>query len=309
MNELFQYFSKAIKGDGAFVLLPLLLVPLVSLTATAQLFDSDELLHLTLNTNLTKVLEDLGEEAVYHPASMIFPGDQGEATVFAVKIKTRGNSRQLNEVCTFPPLFVKFQKERLEGTLFEGQHKLKLVTHCRYSQKYQQYLLKEYLVYKMYNVLTMSSFQVRLVEITYKDIAGRRKDSNRLGFFIEDVDDMAKREECRELNEEEFKNHPTVGKKILLSAMFEYMVGNSDWGLSNLHNIKMIIREGAKEPDAVPYDFDWSGFVNAPYAMPHSQFGTTSVRDRVYQGFVTARGSLTLYSIFSISEKSNFTKS
>jgi len=285
MNRIFPFSIKARKCPVAFVFLSLFLLFLGAIEASAQLFDSDELLHLSLNTNLAKVLDDLGEEAVYHPASIKLQRKNGEDIAFAVKVKTRGNSRQLEAVCSFPPLFVKFPKEGLEGTLFEGQHKLKLVTHCRPSQKYQQYLLKEYLIYKMYTALTKASFRVRLVQITYKDVAGKRKDSTRLGFFIEDVDDMANREECRELNKEEFKQYPTVGKKILLSAMFEYMIGNTDWGLSNLHNVKMIIREGAKEPTAVPYDFDWCGLVNAPYAIPHPKFGTTSVRERVYQGF------------------------
>src|SRR5207249_2845082 len=45
-------------------------------------------------------------------------------------------------------------------------------------------------------------------------------------------------------------------------------------------------------PYVVAYDFDYAGIVNAPYAAPDEQFGTQSVKERVYRGTPRAMGEL-----------------
>ena len=46
----------------------------------------------------------------------------------------------------------------------------------------------------------------------------------------------------------------------------------------------MLVQTPSKKTFPVPYDFDYSGLVDARYAVPSKQFNITSVRDRVYRG-------------------------
>ena len=67
-------------------------------------------------------------------------------------------------------------------------------------------------------------------------------------------------------------------------SIFQYMVGNTDWSMVAFHNSEVIQNsEGIYVP--VPYDFDWTGFVAAPYARPDERLGIRSVRQRIYRGF------------------------
>jgi hypothetical protein len=47
------------------------------------------------------------------------------------------------------------------------------------------------------------------------------------------------------------------------------------------HNIKLVGRPDSTFT-AVPYDFDYSGLVNAPYAVPNPDFFLSSVKDRYF---------------------------
>jgi hypothetical protein len=125
------------------------------------------------------------------------------------------------------------------------------------------------------------------MQINFTDSEGKRKPYTSYGFFIEDVDDMAKRNGCRELEIKKLHTERTNRKFMTLVAMFEYMIGNTDWSVPGDHNIKLIqVRDSTNSmPYAIPYDFDYSGLVNAEYAVPDEQLGTTSVRERVYRGF------------------------
>ena len=42
----------------------------------------------------------------------------------------------------------------------------------------------------------------------------------------------------------------------------------------------------------MPYDFDYSGLVDAPYAVAPDQFHISSVRTRVYQGYCRHNGEV-----------------
>ena len=66
--------------------------------------------------------------------------------------------------------------------------------------------------------------------------------------------------------------------------LFEYMIGNTDFSIVNFHNMELV-----RMPDAtyhpIPYDFDFSGFVDAPYASPSVVLPLRSVRERLYRGY------------------------
>ena len=65
--------------------------------------------------------------------------------------------------------------------------------------------------------------------------------------------------------------------------LFEYMIGNTDMSIWALHNVRLVQKPN-RTLLAVPYDFDLSGFVHAPYAMPDRRLGLRSVVDRMYRG-------------------------
>lgn len=70
-------------------------------------------------------------------------------------------------------------------------------------------------------------------------------------------------------------------------TLFNYMIGNTDWTVTYQHNIKVLINSFSDKPNlgiAIPYDFDYSGLVDAHYAAPAEALGLESVRQRRYLG-------------------------
>jgi hypothetical protein len=76
-----------------------------------------------------------------------------------------------------------------------------------------------------------------------------------------------------------------------VAAVFQYMIGNTDWAVSALHNI-VLIRDSAGVVYPVPYDFDWSGVIWTPYAQPDSRLGIANVRQRIFRGTCRAPDEL-----------------
>lgn len=255
------------------------------------LFESHEALEITMEMDLREVLRDRGEETDYHPLLVTWNSGNGELREVAARVKVRGNFRKQRENCRFPPLRMRFETETVEGTVFEGQNKLKLVTHCQTGRsQYQQYVLQEYLIYRAYNLLTDRSFRVRLVKVTYVDSEQRDEPFTRYGFILEDEDKMAERLGGRII---EVKNvHPDLTDYDLSNrlAIFQFMMGNTDWSIPALHNIKLVLPEGGKTPYAIPYDFDWSGIIDTRYAKPNPILNIRSVRQRLFRGFCRSPG-------------------
>ncbi len=252
---------------------------------TGSLFDQEDIIEITLETDLKLLFRDVGDEREYHPAKMKYK-TEGIGDSVDVDLRTRGNFRRQRSVCNLPPIRLKFSKENAAGTLFKGQKKLKLVTVCQFKKdNYEQNLLLEYLAYKSYNILTDSSFRVRLARITYVDLAGKVDTFVRYSFFIEDEKRMAERlgsdiMEIKNVHPLQTALHPTARMSV-----FQYMIGNTDWSISGLHNVRLMGINGKGDPVTVPYDFDWCGAINAPYAKPNPILGLPNVETRLYRGF------------------------
>jgi len=213
------------------------------------------------------------------------------AEVHPIRLSARGLSRRKAGICQFPPLRVELAKPAAAGSLFAGQRRLKLVTHCRSSEGFQQHLLLEYASYRIFNLLTPMSYRVRLATVEYAAPDGKAI-TTRWGFFIEDLDDLARRNGTKA---------PRIADRIASSqldprqaarvALFQYMLGNLDWsmragpaGEGCCHNSRLLAAPaGMLAP--VPYDFDYSGFVDAPYAVPPDGLKVESVRERLYRGY------------------------
>lgn len=156
------------------------------------LFQSDSILKLTIKLSLKDVLTDR-DERNYQEAKLSYLRPDGSKFKHKVKVKIRGNNRAKITTCRFPPLKINFKKNKTANSIFEGQNKIKLVTHCNKNKTAEQLILKEYLVYKMYQKISNYSFNVRLCEITYIDTSNEDEASTHHGFFIEDIEDLAKR--------------------------------------------------------------------------------------------------------------------
>ncbi|GAB4425772.1 MAG: hypothetical protein OHK0039_43570 [Bacteroidia bacterium] len=248
------------------------------------LFDADTALRITLTADFKTLFRDRSEAPEDVPATLTLYEATGDSTHFPIQLQVRGHYRR--DRCQFPPLRVDFDADSVGGTVFEGQNKLKLVTHCQSSQqKYNDYVLLEYLVYRSYNALTDSSFRVRLLDITYRDQTGRKPPIRRMAFFIEAKSAMAGRLGGRELEQENIHPDETHRELANLMSIFQYMIGNTDWSIPGLHNVVLVATTPGMPPLPVPYDFDWSGAVNPPYAFPNPQLGIRTVRERIFRGF------------------------
>lgn len=250
-----------------------------------DLFGSDTLIELSINTNIKELIKDTGKKSKYHTARLSY--QLGDSVVsMIVQLKTRGHYRKNKNVCSFPPLRIKFNQTSSSYTLFHDQDKLKIVGHCRNdNDRFQQMVFQEYLIYKAYEILSPESFKVRLARVIYKDSANEVKNLDEYIFFIEDFEKMAERNGKIPIYKERIHQDKTMINKITRMAIFQFMVGNTDWGVPTLHNIKMIAKTPSSRPVAIPYDFDWASLVNAPYAIPNAKLDLDNIHDRLYRGY------------------------
>lgn len=249
-----------------------------------ELFQSEKLLKITLTFDINEVTSDL-KVREERDAELSYLISDGSTITHKIKINVRGNSRTNNDVCRFPPLKLNLKKKEVKNTLFNGQNKLKLVTHCNSTNESENYVKKEYLIYQLYQNITSTSIKARLCEITYVDLGKKGKTFTEIGILLEDVDDVAKRNNLI-VFEDVIRSQESLNKVNLDNLVFfQYMIGNLDWSISERHNVKIIKGKKKGLPIAIPYDFDYSGFVDTPYAIPPKGVNVSTVRTRVFRGY------------------------
>lgn len=267
-----------------------LLLPPVIARAADPLFADDGRLEVRIAAPITQLMrerpddEELDGLFSYRDAS-------GRATELDVEIRTRGNYRRQRRTCPFAPLRLDFPRSRADGTLLENQDKLKLVTHCRNAREYEQAVMREYLVYRMFNLLTPLSYRVRALEVTWVDTDKDDRENTRFAFLIESKDRLAARTGLELLEVDHYEIGRLDPAYANLVDVFQYFAGNTDYSLINgaddddcCHNTHLFVGDGGPV-FAVPYDFDMSGLVDARYATPNPELGIESTRDRLYRGF------------------------
>jgi hypothetical protein len=201
-----------------------------------------------------------------------------------VRIRARGNLRR--KKCYLPPIKIDFNDENYQVDLFNTLGKAKLVSLCRLASNFEQYLIKEYLCYKVYETITDISFKTYFLKINFIDSEGKKKPFTSYSFILEDIDDVAKRNNAVEVENQGLilahLDRPTMNT----FAMYQYLIGNVDWYVPNLHNIKLIKSFDHKKPLPlpVPYDLDYAGIVNANYAVPHERIPIESITERYWMG-------------------------
>jgi hypothetical protein len=249
-----------------------------------RLFRDTEPLAFTLTADFSAINKERNpDNKKLFPAVITVEDTKGPQDV-AVQIGSRGHFRLMVRNCDFVPIRMEFPRGgETAGTIFDGQTSLKLGTHCRSDREYDNYTLREYLTYRLFNLVTPLSFRARLARATYVDSKNKKTISNRYAIFIEHENEVARRFGGRnvELQRILFENldAPTLNRMML----FEYMIGNTDFSIWALHNVRLV-QDRDRKLYPVPYDFDLSGLVHAPYAMPDPRIGIRSVLDRLYRG-------------------------
>jgi len=252
------------------------------------LFDDDAVLELTITAPIATILRERSTEK-YEPGTVSVRNPGGSVSEFEVRIRARGNFRR--ETCRHPPAWLNFRKSDVAGTLFAGQGKLKLVVHCDRSPLYDQLVIKEYLAYRVFNQLTDNSFRVRLLHVTYVDSDTGDARPPRYAFLIEHKSSLAARLGRDALDIDQASVAALDPVQLNLAIVFQYFIGNTDFsplaapaGNSCCHNFVLFGAPG-QAAVAIPYDFDQSGFVAAPYALPDPRFRIKNVRTRLYRGY------------------------
>lgn len=261
--------------------------------APASIFDKmshNEILEVTLEADYTEVLANRKSEEQFS-GRLKFVDGKGQPQLWNVNLAIRGKFRRMKCV-EMPPLKIKFNKEDLSSKGLSSSNDFKLVTQCVENPKQaKELLLKEYLAYKMYNELTDASFRVQLLKINYKDShAGDSK--GHWAFLIEDTAQLRARLNAKKVKKsEEFKLDDLNRQSTRTAAVFQYMIGNYDWDLAGRRNAKLVKVDNEIVP--IPYDFDFAGIINAPYARANSALGIYTRYDRVYLGVEEAQADLT----------------
>jgi hypothetical protein len=235
----------------------------------------------TVTTDIKKLRNDK-RKPEWQPAKIVMQFSDTAVISEEIRVQPRGVFRKTN--CDIASLMLNFKNPT--SPKLSPLKKLKLVGGCRSSINDEELLLKEYIVYKIYNFITNMSFHVRLLRITYKDSRDKIRSYRQYAFLIEDIKDLCNRNNCVEVKRKGFTISNTNRQQTTIFSMFQYMVGNTDWLVNNYHNIKLMAPKSdtSAMPYIIAYDFDYSGVVDAPYAVPDEKLGTTSVTERVYRG-------------------------
>lgn len=234
---------------------------------------------MTLEMDLTTLLANRNSEE-YYPALLTL------ATGKSYQVKVRPKGKYRRKVAEIPPLKVKFPKKTLQEEGLDTLNEFKLVLPCYDNFLGDELVVKEYLIYRMYEHLTPISVRARLVKLTLRDTHVEKSRKTLFAILLEDSEETVARLNGVETEQYGLPVDSMMVNQAALVAMFEYMIGNTDWDVSMMRNVRLIRSNETAKVLLVPYDFDFSGLVSAPYASPSSESGLLTVRDR----FLMANG-------------------
>lgn len=254
----------------------------IKLPSIFDFFIEKEIIEITLEAEFDSILNSKKFNQ-YLDGKLSFKNKENTKRNIPIRVKQRGKYRR--RICEFPPLKLKFEKKYLTALQLNSDfNDLKLITHCiddRYQSK--ENLLREYLAYKLFEFHSEKHFRVHLVKINYKVPSEKRDRFQRYGILLEEDKNVAKRLGGKIFDAPNCTIDKMNHRDLKINAVYQFMIGNSDWDPVMVRNIKLIQKDSLEKLNVVPYDFDFSGLVNAPYAKPNPNFKLTSVRDRVMQ--------------------------
>lgn len=247
-----------------------------------DLFKDEKILNIKISGELRNLFNDRADQSKYHPVVLSYKGADSSEIKIPLKARTRGHFRKSMGDCTYPPVLLNFaSKDTPAKSLFAGQNKLKLVMPCQGDQ----YVVREWMIYKLYNLVTDKSYKARLVRVEIDDSQRKKKSSPFYGILLEEDGQMAKRNKMVSVKRNLLKMNQAEQSTFLKMAVFEYLIGNTDWSVEYQQNVELIARDASSIAYTVPYDFDHAGLVSAPYAHPAEELDMTSVRERRFRGY------------------------
>ena len=250
-------------------------------TPFQYVYDFEDMdLTIVLNTDLTKLFVTNSMAEIYQPATLVAIHNNEFNRKWNVRLRTRGNMRK--QVSKFPPLKIDFSKTTLDYLGFTRNDKLKLVLPCKTGKNFQQRLYREHVIYQLYQQVDSLGYRTHLVNVIFEDKGKKKYDLT--GFFIEDEADFALRTKTRVSKSGILRMESLERDNYVKMAFFQYMILNTDFSVSNKHNLEIIGVPGQLRPRAIPYDFDYSGMVNHKYAIPYEKLPIFSVREYYFRG-------------------------
>ena len=270
---------------------PTALLADAALSPHDPLFNGDEPLTITLTGPFKTLDKQRDKSAEYDVGSLSYEGPDGPVSI-ETRYTPRGNFRLEKENCAHAQLWLNLKKKQTKKTVFANQNKLKLVVQCRDSNRYQSYLRKEYQAYRMLNLMTEASYRVRWLTVTYQDLQGKKLRTH-AAFLIEHKNRVADRLNLLPVDEQRINRTELDPTHATRAALFNYFIGNADFSIvaategSCCHNAKLLRADNESPYVPVIYDFDSSGYVDAPYAITPSKLVLRNVRQRIYRGFCT----------------------
>ena len=198
-----------------------------------------------------------------------------------VSVRARGNFRRKH--CYFTPVKIKIKKRDASNTIFRDNRTLKLVLPCKNDRDKNDNILKEFIAYKIYEIISPFYFKTRRLEINYTDQKRKnQKNFNLIGFFIEDDDKVAKRFDSKIIKRKISPLAMDDFNSVNLS-FFNFLIGNTDFSSAHQHNGKLLFYE--KKIIPIPYDFDLTGWVKPKYGSGITNRLGYSFEERNYIGF------------------------
>ena len=263
---------------------------LFSQQETTELFQSEDIIPIQISFS-NKVLKKSQIDSIYFDTNMKYQTADGSWSEINVGLRARGNFRR--STCYFPPIKMKIKKSDAKGTIFKGNKKLKLVIPCLLEDNKNDNILKEFIAYKLFEVISPYHFKTRRVAIDFDEIRKKKTKKFALnGFLIEDDKNVAKR-----FGGKVFERfiHPLAmsAEASVQNTFFQYMIGNTDFSVAYQHNGKLLYSD--KNIIPLPYDFDMSGLVDPSYAVANQALGLEDIQQRAYRGF--KRDESLMYSV------------
>ena len=234
---------------------------------------------LLLELNLEDLLNNR-KKTDYIPAQL----STESGITFPLEVRTRGKFRRTR--CEIPPVKLKFSKDSLQADQMNKMNEIKLVLPCLDRSDSEELIVREYIAYRMYETLSPNCcVKARLIQLQLKDNKKRRP-KKMFAMLVEHEEEVSKRMNCAVVQDWGIKPEQLQADQAALMALFQFMIGNTDWEIISCRNIMLLQASDSSKVMPVPYDFDFSGLVSAPYASPSSESGLKTVRDR----FLMAKG-------------------
>ena len=244
-----------------------------------SLFSDQKPLKIRLNYS-NKNLNKNTNDSTYLKTELVFI-EKNINKESEVLIRARGNFRRKH--CYFTPVKIKIKKNNALNTIFEDNRTLKLVLPCKNDRDKNDDILKEFIAYKIYEIISPFYFKTRRLEVDYTNQKTKNgKTYNLEGFLIEDDDKVAKRFDGKIV---ERKISPLAMDNFISVKLsfFNFLIGNTDFSSAHQHNGKLLFYE--KKIIPIPYDFDLTGWVKPKYGIGITNRLGYSFETRNYIGF------------------------